>query len=184
MRYEVVQIFSISWISSSAVGLLMVGRLMKYPWSLYSLLTGKPTVGGLMDLCEENYHHLMRLLPTIKELSGCHCSEVNGHISLYLDILEQTPYTTLVHLTYYFSHESGATPDPDATVRIYHDSHQAEVLDLRQSALPLKRGWHHPALEQKWRANMFLSKWLSFCARQAHCFRPVHLSETLAADSK
>ncbi len=156
---------------------------MKYPWSLYSLLTGKPTVGGLMDLCDENYHHLLRLSPAIRELSGCYCSEVNGHIDLYLDVLEQTSYTTLVHLTYYFPQQGGSTPDPDATVRIYHDSRQAEVLDLLQSALPLKRGLHNPTLEQKWRANMFLSKWLFFCVQQKHCFRPVCAQSARLADS-
>jgi len=147
---------------------------MKYPWSLYSLLVGKPTVGGLMDLCDQNYRHFMRLSPVIRELSGCYRSEVAGYMDLHLEILEQTPYTTLVHLTHYFTHDTGAAPDPDATVRIYHDSRQAEVLDLRQSALPLKRGIHNPTLEQKWRANMFLSKWLSFCVLQQHCFRAAY----------
>lgn len=155
---------------------------MKYPWSLYALLTGKPTVGGLMDLCEENYRYLLRLSPALRELSGCYCSEVNGHIDLYLEILEQTPYTTLIHLTYYFSHGSNASPDPNATVRVYHDSRQAEVLDLKQSALPLKRGAHHPTLKQKWRANMFLSKWLFFCVQQKHVFRPAYPSTRKTAD--
>ena len=59
-------------------------------------------------------------------------------------------------------------PDPDATLRVYHDAEQVEVLDLRQTVLPLPRGPHYPELRDKWRANLFLSKWLSFCISQGH----------------
>ncbi len=92
-------------------------------------------------------------------------------MDLYLDVLEQTPYTTLIHLTYYFNHEQGQKPDPDARVRIYHDSGQAEVIELRQSSLPLNTGLEHPTLEQKWKANLFLSKWLSYSVLQGHGFQ-------------
>lgn len=109
-------------------------------------------------------------------------------MDLYLDVIEQTPYTTLIHLTYYFDHDQGQEPDPDARVRIYHDSGQAEVIELRQSSLPLNTGLEHPTLEQKWKANLFLSKWLSYCVRQGHAFpsaqkgaaeRPVGLTESI-----
>ncbi len=146
-----------------------------YPWNLKSVLTGKPTIGWHLELCEDNYRLLLRLAPGIRELDGCYLSRVNGAMDLYLEVLEQTPYTTLVHLTYYFEHESGQLPDPDATVRIYHDSRQAEVLDLRQSALPLNPWSDVPTLQQKWKIGLFLSKWLSFCVRQRHIFSPASL---------
>ena len=92
-------------------------------------------------------------------------------MDLHLRVLEQTPYTTLIHLTYYFDHEQGQKPDPDAQVRIYHDSGQAEVIELRQSSLPLNTGLEHPTLEQKWKVNLFLSKWLSYSVLQGHGFR-------------
>jgi uncharacterized protein YqiB (DUF1249 family) len=92
-------------------------------------------------------------------------------MDLYLEVLEQTPYTTCVHLTYYFQHQDqGAHPDPDATLRVYHDSGQVEVLDLRQQALPLSRGGDQAALAQKWRVSLFLSKWLAYCVQQGHRF--------------
>lgn len=91
-------------------------------------------------------------------------------MDLYLEILEQTPYTTLIHLTYQFSDATGSKSDPDAILRLYHDACQAEVLDLKQRALPLTRSFQFPALDQKWKVNMFLSKWLSYCAALGHHF--------------
>lgn len=123
-----------------------------------------------MDLCEENYHYLLRLAPELRVLQGCHLSRVDNAIDLYLEIQEQTPYTTLIHLTYYFDHVEGQRPDPDIYLRVYHDSAQAEVLDLRQSVLQLDWDPHNPLLDQKWKANLFLSKWLAYCVGQGHVF--------------
>ncbi|HHH39861.1 MAG TPA: DUF1249 domain-containing protein [Sedimenticola sp.] len=123
-----------------------------------------------MDLCDENYRHLLRLAPAIRELEGEHVSNLHGAMDLHLTVLEQTPYTTLIRLTYYFSRDSDRKPDPDARLRVYHDSCQVEVLELEQSALPLNNGLQRPTLGQKWRVNLFLSKWLSFCVGQGHCF--------------
>ena len=145
-------------------------RASWYPWNLRAFSSNRPTVGWLMDLCDENYRLLQRLAPTLNSLDGTYLSSLEGAMDLYLEVLEQTPYTTLVHLTYYFAHETGQLPDPDATVRAYHDSRQVEVLDLRQRALPLNRGGELPTLLQKWNANMFLSKWLSYCVQQGHRF--------------
>jgi len=142
-----------------------------HPWVLKSLFNGKPTVGWLMDLCDENFHHLIRLAPDLRFMEGLQVSRCEAAMDLYLDVLEQTPYTTLIHLTYYFDHEQGQESDPDARVRIYHDSGQAEVIELRQSSLPLNTGLEHPTLEQKWKANLFLSKWLSYSVLQGHGFR-------------
>jgi len=150
---------------------LNIVKMPFYPWVLKSLFTGRPTVGWLMDLCDENFHHLIRLAPDLRVMTGLQVSRCEAAMDLYLDVLEQTPYTTLIHLTYYFDHEQGQQPDPDARVRIYHDSGQAEVLELRQNALPLNTGLERPTLEQKWRVNLFLSKWLSYSVQQGHRFR-------------
>lgn len=149
-----------------------VVRHQHYPWSLQALLSGRPTLGSVMDLCDENYRYLMRLAPRMREMEGTYLSRLEGSMDLYLELLEQTPYTTLLHLTYYFAHESGQSPDPDATIRIYHDSRQAEVLNLKQSILPLNRGFIHPTLKQKWKVSLFLSKWLAYSLQQGHRFFP------------
>lgn len=145
-------------------------RVPLYPWSLHTLLLGRPSLGGLMDLCEENYRVLTRLVPQLRHLNGYLRSELPRGMDLHLEILEQTPYTTLLHITYYFPHETGVVPDPDTTLRAYHDAVQVEVLELRQTALPLVRGPRYSTLEQKWKANLFLSKWLAFSVAQGHRF--------------
>jgi len=145
-------------------------RPSRYPWDLRGLLLVRPSVGMLMDLCEENYRWLHRLAPGLPSLHGRHLYRRPGRMDLHLEVLEQTRYTTLIHLTYYFDHQQGQRPDPAAQVRAYHDSRQAEILELQQTALPVERAFFHPALEQKWRANLFLSKWLCYCVTQGHRF--------------
>ena len=142
----------------------------RFPWSLHTLLENCPSVGCLMDLCDENYRHLSRLAPGLSRMRGRWASRTLHGLDLHLEVLEQTPYTTMVHLTYYFPHHEGPLPDPDATLRVYHDSRQVEVVGLRQQALPLNRRPGHPTLEQKWKINLFLAKWLIFCLQQGHHF--------------
>ncbi|MCG7861507.1 MAG: DUF1249 domain-containing protein [Candidatus Thiodiazotropha endolucinida] len=134
------------------------------------MLAKRPSVGMVLDLSEENYALLMRLAPCLAEMSGQYQSNLEHGMDLYLEVMEQTPYTSLVHLTYYFSHAVGDYPDPDATLRVYHDSSQIDVLDLRQSSLPLHRWGDNPTLEQRWRINLFLTKWLQYCVAQGHGF--------------
>ncbi|MES9859080.1 MAG: DUF1249 domain-containing protein [Sedimenticola sp.] len=148
-------------------------RAPYYPWGLKSLLSGRPTIGSLMDLCDENYHYLLRLAPAVREMEGRYLSGSVCAVSLYLEVLEQTPYTTLVHLTYYFLDDAEPEADPDALLRVYHDSRQVEVLNLKQHALPMDRSFESPALDQKWKVNMFISKWLTYCVSQGHAFTPL-----------
>lgn len=126
-----------------------------------------------MDLCDENYHTLLRLAPAMREMGGQYISEAVSSVGLYLEILEQTPYTTLIHLTHYFPDERERKADPDVTLRLYHDLRQAEVLNLTQGVLPLDRRFESPALDWKWKNNLFMSKWLSFCVTHEHCFIPL-----------
>lgn len=139
---------------------------------LLKWLERQPTLGDLACLCEENYSHLLRLMPQIRHLRGTHRSSVPGHQDLLLTILEHTPYTTLLRLTYEFPEDGAGNSDPDALLRVYHDARQVEVEDLRQLALPLDRLYEAPALQNKWRVNLFVSKWLQFCQRQGHRFVP------------
>ncbi|MEJ2612684.1 MAG: DUF1249 domain-containing protein [Candidatus Thiodiazotropha sp.] len=142
----------------------------EYPWSIKHLLSSRPTMGKVLDLSEENYRLLLRLAPDLHYLEGKLQSELKDGMDLHLDVIEQTPYTSQVHMTYYFSHIVGDYPDPDAMLRVYHDSQQVDVLDLRQSTLPLQRWGLNPTLEQRWRINLFLSKWLNYCVKQGHSF--------------
>ncbi|MBV5272689.1 MAG: DUF1249 domain-containing protein [Lamprocystis purpurea] len=151
-------------------------------------LSGRPTVGDLMTLCEENYRLLARLAPDLKDQRGLSVSRRKGSVDLYLTIEEQSRYTSLARLTHWFpnpdrgwsaassyaqaSDLAGFGADPDARLRVYHDARQVEVLDLRQTVLPLRAQYQPPALDAKWKANLFLGKWLAFCLHQGHCFGP------------
>jgi hypothetical protein len=132
-------------------------------------LTGdRPTVGALMALCEENYRALMELVPRLASMRGVASSHRPGAVRLQLTILEQAPYTTTFRLTHVFG-DAGTRadwlPEPDAVLKAYHDAEQVEVLDLRQTALPIFSHYRSPALRAKWKANLFLSKWLGWCLR-------------------
>lgn len=141
---------------------------------LHHWLDRRPSVGDLLALCEENYHYLMSLAPQLRRLRGTHHSRRPDHQDLHLTILEQTPYTTLIRLTYEFRHDAvedqPGVADPDALLRVYHDARQVEVEDLRQQVLPTHRLYEAPGLENKWRVNRFVAKWLAFCAIQGHVF--------------
>jgi len=141
-----------------------------YPWSLRYLNKGRPSMGMVLAQSEENYCLLAKLVPDLCQLEGKYLSSLGRGLDLHLEVFEQTPYTSLIHLTYFFPHGVGHYPDPDATLRVYHDFLQLDVLDLRQSALPLDRWGSHPTLEQRWKINLFLSKWLNYCISQGHSF--------------
>jgi uncharacterized protein YqiB (DUF1249 family) len=137
--------------------------------------TDRPRVGDLMALCEENYGRLRRLAPGLPGRRGDARSLGLDGMALYLEIMEQSRYTSLLRLTHFFPHDDGEEhrcplADPDALLRAYHDARQVEVLDLRQTALPLHNHYRSPALEAKWRANLFLAKWMAHCIRLGHHF--------------
>lgn len=125
-----------------------------------------------MELCEENYLRISRLVPHLHRLSGLHRSPGCDGIALYLEVLEQSRFTTELRLTYRFHTQEPAHPDadPDVRLRVYHDSRQVEVLGVRQSALALDADYQPPALTNKWRVNLFLAKWLQYCLRRGHGF--------------
>lgn len=139
-----------------------------YPWKLNDALKFKPSVGQLMDLCEENYYLILKLAPDLNQMEGKYLSTRLPHIDLHLEIIEQSRYTSLIHLTYFFDQSRDA--DPDTILRVYHDSRQLEVVDLKQKYLPVIQSYDHPGLLMKWKANVFISKWLSYCLHQGHSF--------------
>jgi uncharacterized protein YqiB (DUF1249 family) len=145
------------------------------PWRTPLVISGRPTVGALMSLCEENYRALRRMIPALRSVRGEVRSTLGGGLDLHLEILEQSRYTTLLRLTYFFPYSDGRVhrtlePDPDALLRAYHDAGQVEVVDLLETVLPIHSHYQSPALEAKWKVNLFLSKWLAYCERQGHRF--------------
>lgn len=139
-----------------------------------------------MALCEENYGLLSRLAPGLPSARGLLVSRILGSVDLHLRIESQAPYTTSLHLTHVFTGEAsgGSTlgSDPDVQLRAYHDARQVEVLDLRQTALPVHMNYQRPALDSKWRRNLFLAKWLVYCLDQGHRFGAASLAPVVLAE--
>lgn len=145
--------------------------LLYAPSPVLSLLDSRPNIGRLIELGEENYHLLLKLAPGLEGLEGCLVSHVAHGMDLHLEVLEQTPYTTLIQLTYYFGHPGDHHPDPNIQVRVYHDARQAEALRIQGREGGFVALGKTSTLHQKWRVSLFLAKWFSYCVQQGHRFQ-------------
>lgn len=137
---------------------------------------GRPgTLSGLMNLFEDNYRLLMQLIPDLDFAPGrrlpfhASVSRSSSDFDLHLRVLEHTPYTVVLSLTYWFD----KTPDPDIRLRVYNDTGQAETVDgikSRCAALrdidPEQGGWN----ERQYARNLMLNKWLAFLLEHGHGF--------------
>lgn len=126
---------------------------------------------SLMDLYENNFIRLRKLVPDLANLPADSISQLPGCLSLYMHIQERTKFTTTLLLTYYFDDQAQAVAEPALTIRVYHDANQAEVLTGH-----LKHGRqrydHTPVKTRKikWRLNRFLYKWLGYSLYLGHSF--------------
>ena len=126
---------------------------------------------SLMDLYENNYLRVRRLIPDVSKLPDHTVSQLTGCLSLHMNILERTKFTTTLTLTYYFEEYAQRVAEPALTIRVYHDARQVEVLTghlrhgrLRYDHIPEK------AIKIKWKLNRFLYKWLGYCLHLGHSF--------------
>ncbi len=130
---------------------------------------------GLMEMYEGNYIRLRKLLGEKDLIPEVAVSRIDKGMDLYLQVLEQTKYTSTIALTYYFADDQQKfLPYPNIKIRVYYDALQAEVLSqaYRQKN-PDFHAFNHqtdPTLLKRWRMNRFLFKWLAFCDRQGHSF--------------
>jgi len=129
---------------------------------------------GLMTLYESNYLRLLRMAPALRAMKGSHVSRVGGDCDLHLSVLERTPYTSTLAMTYRFEEEGGSIADPDLTVRVYFDGCLAEAMHLadqhhhelfRRLASEFRR-----ELDSRWARNVMLNKWLEYCLDRGHEF--------------
>jgi len=74
-------------------------QVTRHPWITDLIRSGRPRVGDLIDLCEENYRALLRLIPDLHGIRGEERSSVDRDQDLFLEVLEQSSYTTLLRLT-------------------------------------------------------------------------------------
>jgi len=129
------------------------------------------TFAGLMEMYETNYINIRKLCGNLDDLDDYSVSTIQHGMDLHLTVLEKNKYTITLYLTYRFA---STQPDqssdyPGATIRVYYDAMQAEVLN-RSRRIPKQSQNYSDFLYQKWHINRFLFKWLRFSLRQGHCF--------------
>jgi hypothetical protein len=129
---------------------------------------------SLMTLYESNYIRLGWLLPDLRGVQGRLVSRVHRDLTLHLEVLERTPYTLLLNLTYHFTGAAGEAAIPDMHIRVYHDARLAEAQAC--TGAPARPAPGEPAmdareeLQRRWARNVLLNKWLEYCAGRGHLF--------------
>ena len=125
---------------------------------------------ALMDLYEYNYLRLKKIAPDLA-VADKMVSTVPDHHDLYLNVSERCKYTTMVNLTYRFGERDAYQFEPDLHLKVYHDARLVEVLNLNSRS----HGFLdiNETIDQKWRMNRFLYKWLGYCLYQGHYFQPM-----------
>jgi uncharacterized protein YqiB (DUF1249 family) len=143
---------------------------------------GRPhSFTALMALYDSNHLRLARLTGDLRALTGERRSRVEGDCDLALRVIERSPYTTQLELTYLFGEGAQVPSAPDMLLCVYHD---AKLVEARGWAPrhehPILRDWRSaagPALDQRWARNTMLNKWLEYCLERGHL-----LGETRAVD--
>ena len=127
---------------------------------------------GLMSLYESNFLRLRHLIPELERIDGCFRSRVAGDCDLHLEILEKSPYTVTLSLTYFFDMEKERIADPDMKIRAYLDGQLAEAMSFsgehKHAELRRLRREHRHELDKRWRRNIVLNKWLEYLTDQGH----------------
>ena len=129
---------------------------------------------GLMTLYESNYIRLRGLTGDVRSLAGRIVSTAPSDCDLHLEIVEHSPYTSVLRLTYLFDDAAGQVADPDLEVRVYHDARLAEASRcarwVRHPGLASIRSRVSMTLGERWLRNMLLNKWLDYCVDRGHRF--------------
>ncbi len=152
---------------------------------LNKLAPGLGPLSYLLSLYEENFDLVRRLLGPARNYSGAHLSHVPGKPPLWLEIIEQQPYTSILRITHSFNTAQAnaldrLVLDPNAYVRIYHDTKQAETTHCFVGA-ELKKLYstHVPVSvvsEKRLQMTVFFNKWLRYLLETGHnptSFAPV-----------
>ena len=126
-----------------------------------------------MDLYEQNYILLRRLLGDAQNLPDESVSHSADHLPLYCWVVERYPFTTTVRLSYRFENHSRRHREyePDLTLRIYHDARSGEAMSAIVNGKP-RQMRHASNMEWRWQLNRFLNRWLRYCLHQGHGFNP------------
>ncbi len=151
--------------------------------SLDKRLIGEPDdFIALQDLYARHFTRLNHLI-NLSELTSTHYVSYSPEgLPLYIEVQERHAYTTLLRLTYFIQDNTGCvTADPDAQIRVYHDSSQAEATHVYPgsvnepifgSLVPVD-----DVVEYRWKLNRFLDKWLIYLSDHGHIRSTMRIAE-------
>lgn len=129
----------------------------------------------LEQLCASNYRKLFRLIPDLLAYNAHAIGQTVNHSSLHLEVIDRSPYTLTIQLTYRFKKNLEELMEPAVRIRLYLDAKLAEVIsDHARSAVPLvfkDPGLSLEIMNYKWRLNYFLQKWLDHCLNKNYQFK-------------
>jgi hypothetical protein len=131
---------------------------------------------ALMGLYESNHVRLCWLAGDLRRIDAPRRSLVQHDCELLLSVVELSPYTSTLNLTYLIPDDRAAGAPalaiPDMTIRVYHDARLVEALGWSHAhahpALRALRGAVERELDQRWARNMMLNKWLDYCLERGH----------------
>lgn len=107
------------------------------------------------------------MLPDITLFEHVSLAGKDQSVSVCVDVLERTPYTTLIKLTSSYVICSEYAPETVLQVRIYHDARVAEVIKV-QGHQRIRPHYIYPNAsmylpDEKRQSNKLLSEILDFC---------------------
>ncbi|CAG7856166.1 hypothetical protein MCAMS1_00558 [biofilm metagenome] len=128
----------------------------------------------LEQVCASNYEKLFRLIPDLCGVKVQATGVAPNHTALYLQVIEQTPYTMTVELSHSFLDEPDELLEPAVRIRVYLDAQLAEVLSdhARPHVGHVYKDFSlcREIMNYKWRLNYFLQKWLDHCLAKNYQF--------------
>jgi uncharacterized protein YqiB (DUF1249 family) len=149
----------------------------------------RPRLRRLQEVQEEIYRQLHLLVPDDYAFHDSLLSRVAGSPTLRLEVLERHPYTVFLRLTYEFTDGDDPSYAPDAHIRFYKDAHIAEATSFNTGQGCTRTA--HPAypprqlMQQAWRRNRALDRWLDYLLRQGHSVATMRPAERpIGAPSK
>lgn len=139
-------------------------------WSAGEKPLSNSQLAKLLALYEQNYVLIRLLVPRLQEMRpGVYWSRLGHCLDLRLQVLEISPYTTTVNLSYVFDGSTRGHAAPDLQIRVYHDARSTEALSGLVHGHRLTTRTVR-TLEGSWQLNRFLYKWLRYCRHRGHHF--------------
>jgi uncharacterized protein len=129
---------------------------------------------SLMTLYESNYIRLRALAGDVFTAPDVQVSVCAVDSPLHLRVVERSPYTVTLIMTYEFSDAGGKTMEPDLQLRVYRDARLAEALRFGhwrdRATFSERRRRLGRNLDARWQRNIMLNKWLEYCFDCGHRF--------------